>query len=65
VEDDPRVCPHCQEWIEPDMVELHLAGLDGTKPECSHQDLHEIVKRATAAERLHPWTPLWRGRVRW
>jgi hypothetical protein len=62
VEGDARVCPHCECWIDADRFELHLAGLDGTRPECPHQDLTEIVKRARATD---PWTPLWRGRVRW
>lgn len=44
------VCPSCEQTIPPDRLEIHLAGLDGARPECPRQDLVEIAERARTAE---------------
>jgi hypothetical protein len=52
------ICPSCEQPIPTDRLEIHLAGLDGARPECPPQDLEEIAERARALEggrRL--WSP--------
>jgi hypothetical protein len=44
------ICPSCEQEIPDDRLEIHLAGLDGARPECPRQDLVEIAERARAAE---------------
>jgi hypothetical protein len=47
---DVRMCPACEQWIPAEQAELHLAGMDGMRPECPRQDLYEIVKLANARD---------------
>ena len=44
------ICPSCEQPISTERLDLHLAGLDGARPECPRQDLVEIAERARAAE---------------
>lgn len=56
---DVAVCPSCEQWIPADRLELHLAGLDGARPECPRQDLTLIVERARQEDLIRlraPWT---------
>lgn len=63
--DDP-VCPSCRQAIPFERLDLHLAGLDGARPECPRQDLVEIAQRAREEQMLarhtrlwQPWTRAW------
>jgi hypothetical protein len=41
--EDTGICPSCEQAIPADRLTLHLAGLDGARPECPRQDLVAIV----------------------
>jgi hypothetical protein len=56
--DGNAACPYCGELIEPAFLELHLAGADGGRPECPHQDLSKILARVRGARPkfgTHSW----------
>jgi hypothetical protein len=46
------VCPSCEQEIPADRLALHLAGLDGARPDCPRQDLEEIAERARQEEHV-------------
>lgn len=61
-------CWGCRKWIPPERAELHLAGLDGARPECPRQDLEEIAQRARAENRVDGMSFIpgrWQSRLRW
>jgi hypothetical protein len=53
------ICPSCQRPIPIDRLELHLAGLDGARPDCPRTDLVEIVRRAREGEQRPLSTRVW------
>ena len=44
--DEGPICPSCEQTIPPERFDLHLAGLDGARPECPRTDLAEVAERA-------------------
>lgn len=53
------VCPSCEQAIPLDRIAVHLAGLDGARPECPRQDLIVIAQREREQGDAAWATPWW------
>jgi hypothetical protein len=56
---DELVCPTCGEEIDLATFAYHLAGLDGTRPECARQDIGAIRRRRERWPDRVDTTELW------
>jgi hypothetical protein len=55
-------CPTCGEAIEPELTQMHLAGLDETRLECARQNIAAIKRlheRAPLVEEVPAWAKDW------
>ena len=56
--EESALCPSCRQLIPLDRLELHLAGLDGARPECPRTDLSLVIVRARE-EQVRASRTLW------